>query len=359
MLRYFALIGILCLCISTMRTNGEEAPAPAPALAPAPATEPAPAPTPDPQAKVTAILANVKAGDTATLEVAEDALVNEGQESVPVLRDTLRAQTEALAKLQTEAGTAEAMTQATAVIDVLDSAIIRLSWGWNPRKALDDWVGRLKNTDGDAYRLPIRPRRVTDDSVARLFPNHLFYIVRFPAAATFPFPLRIMNLFVLQRDGTVLLLSESKGMETFFIDNLPVVMPEDEETAKNVAGVWLRLTQEFAGDGSLRFAIPADKLEATYRRSAMSSLDGWRVSGQAAVDQKSGFVGDITVNMTFNAFGKLKSVMEMQTIAPVPPVETPPAPAAPPATEPEKPAVPAVETAPTPATPPAEAVPAK
>ncbi len=279
------------------------------------------APTSDPAARITALLATLTPARDSMATV-EEALAAEGPAILPALRQALAHQRDALGQARTD--TDRQMIRDS--MDVLDGAIIRLNWGWPPTKRIAEWTARVKTADGDRYQLPVLPQRVSDDTVERVFPAQLFYSMRLPATA--PLPLRSCNLFVVQRDGLLKQLTTPKDLEGIFFGTLAAVLPDDEAPVRDAVVAWLRLTQEFAIEQNLRFTIPADSLQVTYRQSVVSSVNGWRGAGRAVVDPTCGFTGVITVNLTFDAFGKLTGISEIRDINPVPPVAQP-APTAP------------------------------
>ena len=100
---------------------------------------------------------------------------------------------------------------------------------------------------------------VEDNFIARVFPGYAFYVLRFlqyPAARVPPARLSANNLFVAKPDGSVDVLRDAAGLETFFRAMLAPMRTEGD--AKDAVVAWLRLTQEFRQDGFFQFLIGPD-----------------------------------------------------------------------------------------------------
>lgn len=151
---------------------------------------------------------------------------------------------------------------------------------------------------------------VTDESVARAVPGHLFYVLRFrqyPVAVVAPEPLRANNLFVVKPSGLVDHLPDAKALEGFFRSALAPVQTEAQ--AADAAKAWLRLAQEFRQDGFFRFSIPDDSVHAA------SVLEGGlQVVAKAVVDPQGGNAGEIVASLTFDRGGKLATVLETDRV---------------------------------------------
>lgn len=299
-----------------------------------PPTAPPPA-APEPKDRIVAVLATVKPGDDASCDAAENTLMAENDTLAAAIREAIRQHRDALAKTPGD-------PQLTTELDVLDGANLRLSWGWQPNKAILDWTARLKDADGNPFRVKARPRRIHNELVDAIFTDQCFFTVQYPPATvpSLPQPLQAQNLFIVGKDGLLKYLAESKDLEAFFHDIPAPVAADDEAGVKKIVRAWLRLTEEFSQDGQRRFTLAEDSLKTSYRESTMAGMTGWRASGQVNADPKTGIEGFITVSIVFSDAGKVKTITEDREIRPAaavpPPAETPatPAPAAdaPPAT---------------------------
>ena len=258
---------------------------------------------------IAATLATLKPDDPAGWIAAEDALAQEGRDALPALREALAAQQAALAK----AGQPAEMTAPRLCGMALGAAITRLGWGWNPREKIEAWVARLETKDGEPYALPLRPVFLNDPAPGAVFPGYVFYAARCPDGNA-PLPLRERNLFAVRNDGTVKHLANAQDLEVFFLAEVRMVGEGEEEGVINMTTAWLRLTQEFSQDGALCFFVPAESLKASFRTSTLTSLNGWRASGRAVLAPGGKMAGDISVNLTFDNAGQLKTVMEVRNL---------------------------------------------
>lgn len=292
--RFLLLLGMVLLACSLLRAEPETAPAGGAAE------------------RVAAILATLKPDDPATWIAAEDELVQEGLHALPALQEALAAQQAALAKAEQPAEMATPRLCGMA----LGAAITRLGWGWNPREKLETWIARLETADGAPYSLPRPPVFINDPALGTVFPAYVFYAARCPDGNA-PLPLRERNLFAVRNDGALKHLAGPQELEAFFLAEVRMVGDAEEDAVTAITAAWLRLTQEFSQDGALCFLIPADSLKASYRTSTVTSMNGWRTSGRAVLAPGGALIGDITVNLTFDAAGQLKTITEMRNLTAV------------------------------------------
>ena len=156
-----------------------------------------------------------------------------------------------------------------------------------------------------------RVEAVSEEAVARALPSHRFVGVifpQYPVARVPPEPLKSGNVYAVPKEGKLTLLTDAKGLETLF--GSAAVAVKDEKTAKDAVRAWLRLSQEFAQDGYYKFSIPDDTVKA------VKDGDGWKVGGQAVVDQTRGDRGGITATLTFDKGGKLTKASEEVKLQP-------------------------------------------
>jgi hypothetical protein len=148
---------------------------------------------------------------------------------------------------------------------------------------------------------------VSSENLARTFPKAHFLVLgfrQFPVATAAPEPLKVRNLLVVMPDDKVKHLTTTRGLEEFFQASLGPVT--EAESGKDCTEAWLRLSQEFKQDGFFTFSIPQDSL------TAKKSGNGLVASGKAVVTK--GGTGEIRVNLSFNAEGKLSKVEEASTV---------------------------------------------
>lgn len=223
----------------------------------------------------------------------EDRLAAEGREAVPLLRAMGAEDPSALRR------------------GLLASAAVRAEWGWDPRTKITAWAARL-GTDDAPFTFLDPPRHLGDPALARLFPTLACYTAAAPEA---PFPLRAANVFFVGADGALLHLASAAELETFLRTKAPAVTEDDEATVHDLLAAWLALSQALAPAGDAVFVIPPDGLTATYRTSVASSMSGWRGQARAVPPEGSRWLGEITVQMTFDTTGKLKTIAEVRTLA--------------------------------------------
>ena len=250
---------------------------------------------------------------------AEELLVKGGEELLPAINEVL-AQTRAALK---EAETTEAQLGKApllqAQVEVLDRAGIRLTWKINPPLLIAQWC---KDHVAQLETIPMPPpMRITDTPVANNFPDYLFYVVRFrqyPVARILPPPLAASNVFVVSKDGTVELLKDQQGQETFFKAHLRIIMPGWLDTTpmmKHALYSWLRIAEEFAQDGMFRFTILEEKITVVQPQDENGKFpQRWFVSGEAVVEPTSGNSGSLEATLTFDGEWKLIGVEQTSTV---------------------------------------------
>jgi hypothetical protein len=158
-------------------------------------------------------------------------------------------------------------------------------------------------------KVTIAPMPIKDDALTRAFPDSYFFSLvfpQFPIARVAPEPFKSQNVLVVPKDGKLVLLTETKKLETFFKDNLRAVKGDD--TAKQAAQAWLVLSQSFKQDGFFKFSVPKDNVKVDEEKG------GRKASGKFVVTQ--GGKGELIASLTFNDEGKLTKVSEENAIKP-------------------------------------------
>jgi hypothetical protein len=153
-------------------------------------------------------------------------------------------------------------------------------------------------------------QQVKDETVDKVFPRSLFFVARFqqfPVARVPPEGLSRSNLFAVDREGTVQLMKDAKGLEAFSKTKLPEV--SEDTAAKAAARAWVRLSQEYWNDGFYKFALMD---EAT----KVSEEKGKKLATAKVVAMASGN-GAVTATLTFDN-GKLAQVAEEGKLRPGP-----------------------------------------
>ncbi len=233
-------------------------------------------------------LAALDENDPSTADQAEKALVGRGAGLIPALAEALPA-AQGLARR------------------AIDSALVRLEWKLDAVQLIRESVGKLP----DYVMERMNPVLVSDESLARAFPDRRFYAViirQYPVAVRIPEPLKDRNLFVLSRDGKVQHLVDGGALTGYFVKNLGAVQAERD--VKDAVVSWLDLSKEFEQDGMFRFKPPIEDPRVEKRDG------GWLGTGRLLVDPVGGNFGSIGVTMTFDAQGKLSQVKQIQNIRP-------------------------------------------
>jgi len=261
---------------------------------------------------IRAILQTVDPAKPETKATAEEALVALGKDALP--------------EMQAAADGLE-----TAPATVLDRAMVRLQTGFNWPQLIRLWVKQQYRPDQQAVAdsLP-EPVRVTDPQVERAFSDYLFYISRYPQRPVenrIQPPLSANNLFAVKKDipfiagqmpppKQIVLLTDVDLLKAFFlavpkpllVPNVDTDYEKLQADTKNMAYVWLRLSEEIRNDGFFRFSIPAESLKFAV---SMADAGGFMTRGRAEVAPAGGNSGFIEASLFFNRVGLLIDVKEV------------------------------------------------
>jgi hypothetical protein len=156
--------------------------------------------------------------------------------------------------------------------------------------ALKEHLDKIKGTNGQILRIEAGP-------LNELFPKAVFFAVRFrvyPVAVLTPPGMKPSNVFVYD-NGKLTHLKDELKLNDYFVEKLPAVM--DDAAAKKVAQAWVWLTQEFVQDGFYTFAVPDD--------STKVADEGGKKKATAKATVTKGGNGEVHVNLTFTADGKM------------------------------------------------------
>ena len=171
-------------------------------------------------------------------------------------------------------------------------------------KMVEDRLAELKATG-------FQTGAVTDEPVAAALPGYTFVSVLFrqyPVGRKPPEPLKPQNVFAVNPKGELKLITDTKGLEEFFKTSLAPA--KGDQQAKAAALAFLRLSQTLENDGFYEFEVMADSTKVTPEK------DGKKATARC-VAMKGGN-GDITVELTFDADGKLTKATETSTLKPGP-----------------------------------------
>jgi hypothetical protein len=171
-------------------------------------------------------------------------------------------------------------------------------------KAAREQLAKLK---GDAGML----QHIQDEPLERALPRWAFFSVLFrqyPVARLAPPGLKSSNVFAVDPDGKVLVLTEAGELEKFFKANLPPAKADDQ--FKDAARAWLRLSQQFRQDGFYKFQLMDDATKVAPAGA------GKEVRGKVVA--MAGGNGAIEATLSFDADGKLARAVEGGQLRPGP-----------------------------------------
>jgi hypothetical protein len=171
------------------------------------------------------------------------------------------------------------------------------------QKQVDEHLKKLGGTGAQILWL--------GEDLTKLFPDRVFFAARFriyPVARKMPEGMKPTNVFVVNKDGTLVHVKNLMELQNYFAKNLPTV--KDEKSAKGAVKASLQLAQEFHQDGMYKFTIMDESAKVDDKDG------GKQASGKAVVMQ--GGNGEMVLTLTFDAAGKLTSVTENAKIKPGP-----------------------------------------
>jgi hypothetical protein len=169
-------------------------------------------------------------------------------------------------------------------------------------KMVEDRLAELKAVGGQT-------EAITDEPVATALPGYLFVSVlfrQFPVGRMPPEPLKPQNVFAVNPKGELKLITDAKGLEEYFKASLAPA--KGDKDAKNAALAFLRLSQALENDGFYEFEVVSDSTKVTPEK------EGKKATARS-VAMKGGN-GDITVELIFDADGKLTKATETSTLKP-------------------------------------------
>jgi hypothetical protein len=152
---------------------------------------------------------------------------------------------------------------------------------------------------------------IEDAAVGKALLDYVFVSVmfrQFPVGRVPPEGLKASNVFAVDRDGKVTVLTDAKELEKFFRANLAPAKEDDQ--LKEDARAWIRLAQQFRQDGFFQFSLMD---EAT----KVSPAEGGK-SVSATVVAMRGGSGTLAATLTFDEAGKLTKVAEENKLRPGP-----------------------------------------
>jgi hypothetical protein len=135
---------------------------------------------------------------------------------------------------------------------------------------------------------------VIDSSLQKTFPNHVFYVLRFPqwpVGYDVPAPLANNNIFAVDKTSKPLLITTPEKLKTVFAQFAKVA---DQTAARTALTTWLQLSQELHQDGMFKFDDSPSGVTCNETQTTIS------VSGQVAVAPVGGNTGEIKATLRFD-----------------------------------------------------------
>jgi len=183
------------------------------------------------------------------------------------------------------------------------AAIAQVVPGVEPRSLIAAYLKKLD--DGSPLWSRGQLNFVKNESVARVFPARLFYLLRFPQwplPMNTPPPLGNNNIFVIAKGKPPILVTTKEGLENLFKHELTAVRVAGG--ARDAVRAWLALSQELRQDGMFRFSNIDSPITVKEQGNSLTA------TGKVAVDPTFGNSGEIVVSLTF-AERALKEVQEI------------------------------------------------
>jgi hypothetical protein len=170
-------------------------------------------------------------------------------------------------------------------------------------KAAKEQLEKLKGSYGAVAH-------IKDEPLDRALPNYICFSVLFrqyPVGRVPPEGLKASNAFVVDKEGKVKTLTDTKGLEEFFKAN---VTAKTDDQLKDAARAWVRLSQEFVQDGFYEFKLMDDSTK-------VSEDKGKKIVTAKVVVMKGGN-GEINATLTFDDTGKLVKAEDEAKVKPGP-----------------------------------------
>jgi hypothetical protein len=148
---------------------------------------------------------------------------------------------------------------------------------------------------------------VKDDDVESVLSRHYLFSVLFrqyPVARSVPKGLQSSNLFAVDAEDKVTVMTDAKELESFFRAISPTA--KEEGRRETAIRAWLRLTQQYHQDGFYTFSRVDDAIR----------VEGKTARGIVAV--MKGGSGTLSAILTFDDDGKLAKVSEEAKLRPGP-----------------------------------------
>lgn len=190
------------------------------------------------------------------------------------------------------------------------SDMVRTGIVANPRNAIGELVNNIPKNGAQSSIGDGTIQYVKTAELQKLFPEYMFYVVRFPKypiSRTPPDGLSTSNIFIAKKTGRMSLIASTDELQAFFTTTQSA---ESDSRARLLIYTWLQLATELIQDGMYKFSIADNAVTVNVSGTEMIA------NGKAAVDQAAGNKGEVFVTMVFDAGGKLRAVEEKNTVQP-------------------------------------------
>jgi hypothetical protein len=172
--------------------------------------------------------------------------------------------------------------------------------GFTPRAAVAHFVNKLAGKSQMPYLQRARFQFLEEPKLHAAFPDEIFYLLRFPQwpiGFAVPAPLQSNNIFVFDRSGKQVLITNPAELEKFFVSNAG--KSTDENSAKLTIETYLMLLEQLAQDGMYKFSVDESSIKTT------QNVDGIKCNGISRVIPNGGNKGEIKAELTFDSKGIL------------------------------------------------------
>ena len=177
-----------------------------------------------------------------------------------------------------------------------------LMQGKDPRQMISEFTHQFGKPAGPPGLAIGTLNWIGDEALQRIFPNKLFYVLRFrqyPLAVNLPAPLRPNNIFVVDGNGNVEMITMTDQLEAMFRGTVHGTSTEPKAT--DVMLAWLRLSEELQQDGMYRFLPPTAEVAKGAELVA---------TGRVAIEPQGGNLGQIEATIRFTNSGDVATIQQ-------------------------------------------------
>ncbi len=180
----------------------------------------------------------------------------------------------------------------------------------DPRLQISEYVNTLGPAGGAPSLANAQVQLLTTPELEKLFPEWMFYVLRFPrwpVAMAPPEGLSHSNLFIVKKTGRMSLIAGQDELQAFFTQTQTA---KSDSQARVLVYVWLQLVTELIQDGMYKFNMLDDTVSVSTKETEMLA------TGKASVNKEAGNTGDVSVTLIFDGTGKIKGIEEKNTVQP-------------------------------------------